>query len=399
MSIISPVIKLECSECKECWPAFFFDTGSEVCSECRDQRRIHIAKIKFYNRVSELGGRVLGKYRGKNVGIETTCKLNHRCCPTPSCIKVWGMCKICVGHDPATTEANFKARIAELGGKVLGEYKGNSVPIKCLCPNNHETSPTPTSIQQGSGMCRICTGLEPIAGEINFRTRMAELGAKILEEYQGSRIPVKCECKNGHVLQVFPGRVHSSIGICRICVGHDPATTEENFRAKIAQLGGKVLGEYKGNRIPVECRCPNGHLSSPTPSSIQQGGGMCASCGFKSEPLCREIFEELLDCSMRKLRPKWLPWKRGKCLELDGYNEEKKVAFEYQGFQHTKYHPYFHKNGPQDFEEQKERDSFKAKICFEKGIILICVPCDYSYLDPEAMRKYIKTELIKHRIL
>lgn len=394
MSAVRAIIKFECSKCEKAWPGFFFSSDNEFCSECSDKKPVTTSKIKFYNRIRELGGVILGTYQGSEVPIKCQCAEGHECNPMPSSVRHGGMCKICAGVDSTTSEKNFRKRITELGGKVLGEYRGNRAPTKCECKNGHECTPMPTSIQRGQGMCKICAGRDLSTAGENFKKRVVELGGKVLGEYRGSRVHVKCECAKGHECNPLPSSVKQGWGICLICVNHDPATAEANFKIRIAELGGKVLGEYRGNRIPVKCECKEGHICHPYPTDIQQGGGMCSSCGLKSEPLCRKIFEELLNCSMRKSRPKWLMWKNGRPLELDGYNEENKIAFEYQGVQHTEYCPRFH-NDEEDLEDQQERDIFKAKTCLKRGINLICIPCDYNHLNPEAMKSYIMSKLIK----
>jgi hypothetical protein len=78
----------------------------------------------------------------------------------------------------------------------LGEYKNTDTPVKCLCKANHECSPRPTHIQQGDGMCLKCAGKCPAQGKENFIRRIEELGGKVIGEYQGSHVPVKCICKN-----------------------------------------------------------------------------------------------------------------------------------------------------------------------------------------------------------
>ena len=53
---------------------------------------------------------------------------------------------------------------------------------------------------------------------------------------------------------------------------------ESQFRSKIAELGGVVIGEYRGTCVPVMCMCSNGHMCSPCPSNIRSGQGMCQQC-------------------------------------------------------------------------------------------------------------------------
>ena len=71
------------------------------------------------------------------------------------------------------------------------------------------------------------------------------------------------------------------------------------------------------------------------------------------------------------------------------YNEELKLALEYNGAQHYKYIPYFHKS-KDAFHNQKYRDEIKKYKCKENGIRLIEVP--YNVKDIE---EFIERELRK----
>jgi hypothetical protein len=95
----------------------------------------------------------------------------------------------------------------------------------------------------------------------------------------------------------------------------------------------------------------------------------------KGEIQCKKVAEKLFNRPFKKIRPDFLKSElTGKNLELDIYNEELKLAIEYDGIQHYKYSPFFHKNGQSDFEKQKQRDLFKEQKCIEHGIKLIRVP-------------------------
>jgi hypothetical protein len=63
-------------------------------------------------------------------------------------------------------------------------------------------------------------------------------------------------------------------------------------------------------------------------------------------------------------------------LELDGYSEKLKIAFEYQGEHHEKLHHFNNFNEGKLFEQQ-ERDRYKVRICTERGITLIVIPSKY----------------------
>ena len=56
-------------------------------------------------------------------------------------------------------------------------------------------------------------------------------------------------------------------------------------------------------------------------------------------------------------------------LELDCYNEEMKLAFEFQGVQH--YESIRRFGGEKRFEQQHKKDQLKRELCLKEGIDLI----------------------------
>jgi hypothetical protein len=108
------------------------------------------------------------------------------------------------------------------------------------------------------------------------------------------------------------------------------------------------------------------------------------------ETQCRSIISEITSHDFPKARPKWLinPL-TGKPLELDGYNQNLKIAFEYNGIQHYKFVPRFHKS-PDDLILQRMRDIFKQVACKRYGIALIIIP---YHIHATKLRPYISQKL------
>ena len=274
-------IRVEC-RCKNdhiCNPIpDIIQKGNGMCSRCPKNSSI-IAEQNFHDNIKKLGGTVIGKYTNNYTAVECRCKNDHICNPTPSNIKQgWGMCKICVGHDPETAEQNFRDNIKKLGGKVIGEYINALIGVKCICSEGHPCNPKPNSIQQGGGMCGICAENDSEFAKQNFHGNIKKLGGTVIGKYKDNKTPVECRCKNDHICNPTPNYIQQGGGMCRICVGHDPETAEQNFHGNIKKLGGTVIGKYKNNSTPVECRCKNDHICNPIPNWIQYGGGMCIIC-------------------------------------------------------------------------------------------------------------------------
>jgi hypothetical protein len=66
---------------------------------------------------------------------------------------------------------------------------------------------------------------------------------------------------------------------------------------------------------------------------------------------------KLFGTDFYKVHPKWLNG-----MELDGFNNELMIAFEYDGKQHHKFLKMFHKT-KEGFIAQQERDRLKDKLC------------------------------------
>ena len=80
-------------------------------------------------------------------------------------------------------------------------------------------------------------------------------------------------------------------------------------------------------------------------------------------------------------------------LELDIYNDDLKIAIEYNGEQHYKFIPFFHKDVVA-FENQQLRDSFKRKVCDEMGIQLICIK--YTLKTYYEIKNNITSQLLNY---
>ena len=96
----------------------------------------------------------------------------------------------------------------------------------------------------------------------------------------------------------------------------------------------------------------------------------------RGEAECRRVLQKLFNKPFRNTRPDFLrnPVTGGNFnLELDCYDESLKLAVEYNGVQHYKYVPYFHKN-KEAFRNQCYRDELKRRMCRDNRVNLIEVP-------------------------
>lgn len=114
------------------------------------------------------------------------------------------------------------------------------------------------------------------------------------------------------------------------------------------------------------------------PSPTKKPGGKKLN-----EKECRRIFEKYFDKEFPSVFPEEIvnP-ETGSRLELDGYNRELQLAFEYNGMQHYVYPNCFHKTEEQ-FLSQIRRDAYKKNRCQSLGIHLVIIPYTIKFVNLE----------------
>lgn len=188
-----------------------------LCDECNGRAR-HLCIQRFHDSIAALGGKVIGEYKGRNIGVHVQCAFGHDCYPCPGSIASGqGMCKICTQTDSKTAEANFHRNVENLGGKVIGSYEGAFAKVECRCSQDHICYPTPANLRNGQGMCRRCTGLLPEMSKERFHDNIKALGGKVIGEYTYSDAPVECECPEGHKCNPYPSNIGRGQGMCLEC--------------------------------------------------------------------------------------------------------------------------------------------------------------------------------------
>lgn len=119
------------------------------------------AENRFLINIEKLGGKVIGRYNGSNTKVECLCSNNHICYPVPVKIQSGrGMCRKCKGNCPIEAEKNFVDNVNKLGGKIIGKYTGKDNSVKCECVNGHICFPRPGNLRNGQGMCVKCSTIK-----------------------------------------------------------------------------------------------------------------------------------------------------------------------------------------------------------------------------------------------
>lgn len=131
---------------------------------------------------------------------------------------------------------------------------------------------------------------------------------------------------------------------------------------------------YVNNNAKLKFRCPEGHEFEKSIKQIQRANVWCTICSKgRAEELCRYILEQALDAPFHKVHVYF----EGHRLELDGYNDSLKTAFEYNGKQH--YELTYMTKTERELQYRKHLDELKRKYCEMNGINLMVIPHTVDY--------------------
>lgn len=171
---------------------------------------------------------------------------------------------------------------------------------------------------------------------------------------------------------------------CRPCYGNAPLSIEL-MQETAAERGGKCISAvYVNTAALLTWECAIGHRWAAAPNNVRGKGSWCPTCRINvGEEISREILKEAFPGETFD-RTRLEPWMEGR--ELDGYSPRRRLAFEYQGVQHYRRVPHFHRNEG-DFEAQVERDFFKVTKCDEEWVTLLIIP--YT-IKKDELRTFIR---------
>jgi|APSaa5957512622_1039677.scaffolds.fasta_scaffold03191_5 hypothetical protein len=264
----------------------------------------------------------------------------------------------------------------EKGGKCLSEeYVDSTKKMLWECSKGHRWETSASSIINHSSWCRKCCNKRPTKYRLEDAKNIAnQKGGKCLStELNNSTDKLLWECDKGHKwIVTFQDVLRGSW--CAKCAQDSQRLPYDELN-KVASLNNGVClsqeQEYVNAKTKLLWRCEEGHVWKATYGNIKTNGSWCPYCsGSYAEKKFRNVLEDIFNKSFKKIRPKWLINKKGNRLELDGFNEELSIAFEYQGRQHFEYIKHWNKR-TNKFKQTVEHDKIKRKVLKEKNIILL----------------------------
>ncbi len=279
------------------------------------------------------------------------------------------------------------ARLAVHGYEMVNPemFKDTNTRMLFKC-TNHGTTWEATTFQAYSRgkSCADCPveSWQDALDRKKFTLKCPEEFVEILT----SRDIVSVTCENGHTFEVKLSYAKSHK--CQECLGRKIPL--EDVQRKLDVLGFSLVDieRFRNTRADGTFKCQDGHSWTTCIYNVYSEKSGCPTCGLgMNEQKTLWIISALTGKKFEKSR----------CIlpsgyELDGYCEDLKLAFEYNGIQHYEYvGGHFHRGGEHQFQEQQDRDNIKTAECKELGIALVTVP--YTCKTFDSIWEFVYTKL------
>jgi hypothetical protein len=280
------------------------------------------------------------------------------------------------------------------------EYFNSSFKLDILCLKCNTNWKISYDNIRGNKWCPVCgrnksnftkinKSIEKIKKIVKEKEGLVISDLQILHDNYINKIEVKC--KNEHIWKTHHYYLFSG-SWCPECAGNIKKSDEFLIKV-ITDKGGQLISYYENNVI---VKCKFNHIWTTDRKIILNNHWCNICCSGLYENICRSALEQIFKASFLKCRPEFLKHNNSK-LELDGFNEELKLAFEHQGVQHYKAGVFGMPE--EEFQKIKYRDSVKEKLCLEHGVKLLIIPQLEKFIKIKDIKSFLKNELIKLEVL
>lgn len=303
-------------------------------------------------------------------------------------------CEICakkrVGRQKAHTIEMMHKIAAKNGGECLSQvYKNNITKLRWRCKHGHEWDGAPAVILRG-GWCSFCAGKLPKKMALQELQKLAvSRGGKLLSKrYKNSQSYLHWQCAKGHKWEAVSPAIKSGTW-CPVCGGSFPLNIAQ-MRKFARTFGGRCLSKkYINTKTHLRWRCLEGHEWDAKADHVMTGH-WCPICSSGvSERICRALLERITGVAFPKVKPIWLKNDRGRHMELDGYAESLRLAFEYQGVQHYKPIPFLDARG-EGLKQRQKDDRRKRQLCKQHDVTLLEIPYNVPH---NKLQEHLLTKL------
>jgi hypothetical protein len=341
-------------------------------------------------------------YVNRSTKLSWQCLNGHKWDATPASVKIGNWCPECAIKSRANKlRLSFEElhKMANLRkGKCLSkEYINNKTPIEWECRFGHQWEATVDSVKSGGHWCPVCAGNKKQTIEDMKRLAQKQGGKCLSNRYVNNRTKLNWQCQFGHMWKAKPSHIKDGHW-CPHCSKNIKGTIDD--MVKIAEdRGGKCLSKNYINAFnKLKWECAHGHRWEAVPLSIIKGS-WCPICSSGlGERICRAFFEQTFKRSFPKVKPPWLLNQKGNRMELDGYCQSLKLAFEHQGLQHYSEASLF-VSDKNSLKKRMHDDELKMELCKENGVLLICIPEIPTITPIWELKNIIESHIQSQRML
>jgi len=309
---------------------------------------------------------LIGEYRDNKQKLKLRCNNDHIFHSSLSNVTKGTGCFVCHKINKSLEmDLKIKQIVESHDNKLIEIVSRKQGLVKVECKNSHTTVRTYHDIKNNHD-CRFCAGTELQKDEVE--KTVVQAGFRLIDMSKGY---VTIECSKGHYkTMAYAGFKNGRR--CGTCGKNAKKTTDQVIENM--DVEGYVLlnpTDYLNTKSKLKMTCPSGHSFYTNYNRFVISKQRCPKCRvFRREEECRSIFEKITGKSFLKCRPDFLRNKStNKNLELDGYNEELKLAFEYNGEWHYK-----KLIESRDLVSQQDRDDLKVTLCEQSNVKLIIIP-------------------------
>ncbi len=359
---------------------------------------------EFRNIALGKGGLCLSSaYTNTHSKLRWRCSEGHEWLASPNNVKRGRWCPQCFHSSKHSRKRLTIERMHALAeahqGKFLSESYEPKKPLIWQCSEGHLFEALASYVAHYSMWCPKCSSRTRYTIEDARALASTKKGQCLSSIYSGVD-PLTWQCSKGHTWNALAYNVLGNDSWCPYC-SHRVSRTIEEMRDLAKSRGGICLSPVC-DRVEdnLTWRCAKGHEWQATPHAIlgsaSRIGTWCPRCmEHTREKECRTVFETLFGAEFPKSKPLWLCNSRGNRMELDGYSESLRLAFEYQGIQHY-IREFLHSptNGrrlptEEEFAWQQQRDQEKRDLCLAHSVTLIEVPW-YT----KSLKSFIREQII-----
>jgi len=302
--------------------------------------------------------------------------------------------------------------IKETGCELLTEYKENitldeKLKIKCHCGNIFYTRFADFK-RKKIKQCNVCSGILEI--DINYVKNFVENNSncELLSDIYNNmndKLDFKCEC--GEIFATtFSAFKLANQRQCKKCgyliTASKMKLSYEEVKRRIEIKGNELLStEYKNNNTKLKLKCKCGEIFYRKLDNYMNGSDCCDYCNkSKGEKECYKVLEKYNITFKQQETFEGCKGNR-KLLPFDFsvyINNKLKFLIEYQGEQHYRYVPQFHRN-EKGFEKQLDYDNRKRIYCKNNNIELLEIPYwDFNNIEDILLEKLNIIEELKEVI-